>query len=226
MYSDKPFRKPFIARGSNLQRCVGCRLAVSLCICSELRSGPAVADFWLLMHHNEFYKPSNTGQLILHSIEGSGCSEWARLTMAPEFERLMQSRAHEACLVFPAADDYRERMITDTRQLGERPLFIIPDGTWRQARRIFRHSTYLQSLPVIEPEVAFSSQYRLRKSDPEHHLCTAEIAAALLMQLGDKLAGERLLANFALFNARYAASRGRNLEGIEAVSAAVGSTEG
>lgn len=209
-------RKPFNARGSKVSRCENCRLPESCCICSALRHTQAAADFWLLMHHNEFYKPSNTGRLILQSFPSAGVSEWQRLSMTVEFEALLQQRPGDACLVFPEAPDYSHRMVRDVSDLSARPLFIIPDGTWRQARRIFRHSAYLQDLPVIEPEVLQHSRYFLRKSDTEHHLCTAEVAVALLEQLGDREGAEVLIHNFRLFNEGYYASKGRNLQVAEA----------
>lgn len=210
---DHPFpRKPFNARGSKVVRCDACRLPESFCICSDICVAESAADFWLLMHHNEFYKPSNTGRQILQTFPGSGVSEWQRLHMQPEFETLLKQRNGSVCLVFPEAPDYKHRMITNTLELEGRPLFVIPDGTWRQARRIFRHSEYLQDLPVIEPRVLKESSYFLRSSDHEHHLCTAEIAVALLVQLGDELGASALMHNFKLFNDRYHASKGRNLQ--------------
>ena len=34
-------------------------------------------------------------------------------------------------------------MVEYEPKAGKRPVFIILDGTWRQARRMFRHSRYL-----------------------------------------------------------------------------------
>ncbi|KAA0874510.1 tRNA-uridine aminocarboxypropyltransferase [Nitrincola tapanii] len=206
-----PARRPFLARGSKVKRCPACQLAISFCACQDYKQVQSIADFWLLMHHDEFYKPSNTGQLILKTFPQSGCSEWARLQMAESFELLLQRRQHNACLVFPIESDYVHREVTDLETLGDTPLFIILDGTWRQARRMFRHSPYLAQLPVFQPQVERGSHYQLRSSGPEHHLCTAEIAVAVLEQLGDETAAAALAHNFALFNQRYAASKGRFL---------------
>ncbi|QEW08210.1 tRNA-uridine aminocarboxypropyltransferase [Nitrincola iocasae] len=211
--TDHPFpRKPFNARGSKVVRCDACRLPESFCICADICVAESAADFWLLMHHNEFYKPSNTGRQILQTFPGSGVSEWQRLQTQPEFETLLKQRKGSICLVFPEAPDYKHRMIKNTLELEGRPLFVIPDGTWRQARRIFRHSEYLQDLPVIEPRVLEGSCYFLRNSGPEHHLCTAEVAVALLAQMGDDIGASALLHNFKLFNERYYAAKGRNLQ--------------
>lgn len=208
-------RKPFNARGSKVVRCQICCLPVASCICSEIQKTEPLADFWLLMHHNEFYKPSNTGRLICNSFPSTGVSEWQRLSMPSAFESVLQARKSSACIVFPKASDYQHRMIEDVALLSDRPLFIIPDGTWRQARRIFRHSPYLQDLPVIEPNVFMKSRYFLRKAEQDHHLCTAEVAVALLEQMGDLQGAEVLMHNFNLFNQKYYAAKGRNRQVAE-----------
>lgn len=205
-------RKPFNARGSKVIRCQCCCLPTQSCICAELQQTEAMADFWLLMHHNEFYKPSNTGRLICHSFPNTGVSEWQRLFMSPEFETQMNARKASMCIVFPEAPDYKHRMIKDPSEIPEKPLFIIPDGTWRQARRIFRHSHYLQDLPVIEPTILSRSNYFLRKSKQDNHLCTAEVAIALLEQIGDLCAAEILINNFNVFNQGYFAAKGRSMQ--------------
>lgn len=205
-------RKPFNARGSKVIRCDSCCLPKVSCICADLKQCESQADFWLLMHHNEFYKPSNTGRLICHTFPSTGVSEWQRLSMPSDFESALMARKESACIVFPAAPDYQHRMIDDPAELPDRPLFIIPDGTWRQARRIFRHSAYLQDLPVIEPKVLSRSRYFLRKAELDHHLCTAEVTVALLEQYGDLNAAEALMHNFNLFNQKYYAAKGRNLQ--------------
>ena len=211
--SSHPYpRKPFNARGSKVTRCQRCCLPETSCICAALKQADSMADFWLLMHHNEFYKPSNTGRIICHTFPDTGVSEWQRLAMSPAFEDTLIKRRSSACIVFPAEADYQHRMIECPSELPDRPLFIIPDGTWRQARRIFRHSEYLQDLPVIEPKALAKSSYFLRKADIDHHLCTAEVAIALLEQMGDQQASDALMHNFNLFNQKYYAAKGRSMQ--------------
>ncbi|EXJ10427.1 MULTISPECIES: tRNA-uridine aminocarboxypropyltransferase [Nitrincola] len=210
MHSQYP-RKPFVARGSNVIRCDDCKLPAVACMCSDTLTSQASCDFWLLMHHDEFYKPTNTGRLIQRTFSSTQCSRWSRLEPTEDLISALADPEVSPCIVFPEAPDYADRMIKDLSELPNRPLFIIPDGTWRQARRIFRHSRYLDTLPVIEPTIAFDSRYSLRSSGEENHVCTAEVAAALLFQIGDAEAGNTLLQNFETFNQRYYASKGRNL---------------
>jgi DTW domain-containing protein YfiP len=102
---------------------------------------------------------------------------------------------------------------------GRMPVFIILDGTWRQCRRIFRKSPYLETLPVLPLATQRLTRYRLRKPAFAAHLCTAEVAAELLTQSGDVMAGEVLDDYFDVFNDSYAASR--RFEKLETPTAAM-----
>jgi DTW domain-containing protein YfiP len=169
----------------------------------------ASCQFWLLTHHNEFYKPTNTGRLILDSVRHTRIFEWSRLDPPQELLDALEDPRYAPCIVFPAGEDYQARMIEETPTDGRIPVFIILDGTWRQARRMFRHSRYLQHLPVIEPRTERLSRYALRRSTVAHHLCTAEVAIALLEQQGDMAAAAHLEGYFDRFNRNYIESRRR-----------------
>lgn len=210
MKIDNPPRKPFVARGSGVKRCDDCRLPVEVCICEWRIQVDASCHFWLLTHRYEFYKPTNTGRLILDTIKYSRVFEWSRTEPPEEFLDALADDRFAPCIVFPAGEDYQHRMLgTAQRNDGRIPVFIILDGTWRQARRMFRHSRYMEHLPVIEPSTDRLSRYQLRRSKIDHHLCTAEVAVALLEQVGDVEAAMTLEAYFDRFNASYMATRRR-----------------
>ncbi|WP_220183912.1 tRNA-uridine aminocarboxypropyltransferase [Marinobacterium marinum] len=206
---DNPPRKPFVARGSGVLRCEGCRLPQEVCICEWRYRVPAACQFWLLTHRYELYKPTNTGRLILDSIEGTRIFEWSRTEPSDELMAALNDERYAPCLVFPAGDDYQERMVHQVGGEGRIPVYIILDGTWRQARRMFRHSRYLQHLPVIEPQTDRLSRYQLRRSTIDQHLCTAEVAVALLEQVGNQAAADHLEGYFERFNRSYIATRRR-----------------
>jgi len=58
--------------------------------------------------------------------------------------------------------------------------FIILDGTWKEARRIFRKSDFLQNLPIVSLEPDYISTYDLRRGAGEGNLCTIEAAIEIL----------------------------------------------
>ena len=208
-YDSNAPRKPFIARGSRINRCLSCLLPKKRCICCEKPLVESKAVFWLLTHHDELYKPTNTGRLIVDAIKGSRVFEWSRTEPEQCFIDALQNPDYYPCIVFPSGEGYENRMIsanTITAQ-NKTPAFIILDGTWRQARRMFRLSRYLDHLPVIQAESAFKSGYHLRQAAEEHHLCTAEVGVSMLQDINDTLGAEALGAYFQLFNAEYLQAR-------------------
>jgi DTW domain-containing protein len=202
-----PPRKPFVARGSKIARCDRCLLPQLRCICEYRVQVEAKARFWLLTHRHEVYKPTNTGRLILDTIARSRSFQWSRTEPEPELLEQLANPAMDPYLVFPSAPDYAQRMVEFEPKAGRDPVFIILDGTWRQARRMFRHSRYLDQVPVIEPRSLRQTRYDLRTQAEDHHLCTCEVAAALLEQIGDTHSAEVLDAYFEVFNEVYHASR-------------------
>ena len=209
---DNPPRKPFVTRGANVKRCEQCRLPITACICEYRSEVESQVEFVVLMHRYETYKPTNTGRLIADSIAKTHVIEWqGRKEPGDELTALLNDPAYQPMIVFPPAEDYLERMTSpvQVQQNAGKPLLILLDGTWRQARRIFRHSDYLQHLPVISLDEVRESSYGLRKAIHEGQLCTAEVAIALLEQLGDEPAANHLNAYFKRFNQHYVASRGR-----------------
>jgi DTW domain-containing protein YfiP len=209
---ENPPRKPFVTRGANVRRCEQCRLAISACICEYRSEVEASVEFVLLMHRYETYKPTNTGRLIADSIANTRTIEWqGRKEPGEVLQSLLNDPSYQPIIVFPPSEDYLDRMTSSAAVLadGRKPLFILLDGTWRQARRMFRHSDYLQNLPVISLDEMRVSNYGLRKAIHEGQLCTAEVAVALLEQMEDQSAADHLAAYFDRFNKHYVASRGR-----------------
>ncbi|WP_027857973.1 tRNA-uridine aminocarboxypropyltransferase [Marinobacterium jannaschii] len=200
-------QKPFVARGSNIERCEACLLPQRGCICDYRVSVEARARFWLLTHRYETLKPTNTGRLITDTIEGSDLFRWSRTEPDTRFLQALDDPAIDPYIVFPEGEDYQHRMVEFEHKPGRQPVFIILDGTWRQARRMFRHGRYLDRLPVIQPSTTRTSRYMLRKAQHDHHLCTAEVAVAMLEQIGDQASADVLEAYFDIFNQHYRASR-------------------
>jgi DTW domain-containing protein YfiP len=181
--------RPFLARGGPKgERCEGCRLRPSHCICALRPSLPTQAGVCLLMHDAEPLKPSNTGWLIADVVQDTFAFGWSRTAVHPELTALLQDPQWQPVVVFPGEFvEPPERVIhalpTHALHAGKRPLFILLDATWSEARKMFRKSPYLDGFPVLSLQPEQISHYRLRRSKREDHFCTSEVAA-LCLQLG------------------------------------------
>jgi DTW domain-containing protein len=204
--------KPFVARGANIHRCTGCRLPPGHCICSLRPNATSNAGYCLLMGDIEALKPSNTGWLIADVVPDTWAFQWSRTVVDPALLALLQDPKWQPYVVFPPEYTAVSRVVSaplaPAETGGRRPLFVLLDGTWSEARKMFRKSPYLDGLPVLGLHPEHASRYRLRRSAQDHHFCTAEIAALCLDLAGDAAAAEALDAWFGVFSERYLIARG------------------
>jgi DTW domain-containing protein YfiP len=90
---------------------------------------------------------------------------------------------------------------------AKRPLFVLLDGTWSEARKMFRKSPYLDRLPVLSLRPEQVSSYALRRSRREDHFCTSEVASLCLALAGDARASRVLDATLDVFTHHYVQAR-------------------
>lgn len=195
-------------RGFRIARCSRCHLPNVACICEFAPKIETKANFWLIMAELEYLKPTNTGKLIAESIENTYAFTWKRTEPPQNLIEMINSNKYNPYIVFPDdVDDYKIRVKEYEEVEGKEPAFIILDGTWSQARKMFRKSDYLKDLPLISLKTNKKSEYVLRNPSDDNHLCTVEVAIELLNIIGDKKASKELLDYFKLFLKYYLAGK-------------------
>jgi DTW domain-containing protein YfiP len=196
--------KPFVARGSRAPRCPGCRVIFSHCLCALRPHIASRAGMCLIMYDVEPLKPSNTGWLIADVVTDTAAFGWSRTEVDPALLALLADPQWQAYVVFPGEFVPAERVVTEVLPVaGKRPLFILLDATWPEARKMFRKSPYLNHLPVLSLQPEQLSRYRLRRSKRDDHLCTSEVAALCLELAGEQHASEVLDAYLEVFTNHY-----------------------
>jgi DTW domain-containing protein YfiP len=198
--------KPFMARGGiKGERCPGCRLVPSHCICALLPEVPAQSGMCLLMADIEPLKPSNTGWLIADVVPDTFAFGWARTEVDPALLALLADPKWQPYVVFPGEFVEPERVVQAVQPLhaSQRPLFILLDATWPEARKMFRKSPYLNRLPVLSLAPEQVSRYQLRRSKRDDHFCTSEVASLCLELAGDVHAADTLQAYLEVYTHHY-----------------------
>ncbi|MBX9794788.1 MAG: DTW domain-containing protein [Burkholderiaceae bacterium] len=203
--------KPFLARGGfKRERCAGCRLLPSHCMCALRPAVPTRSGVCLLMADIEPLKPSNTGWLIADVVADTFAFGWARTETDPALLALLSDPQWQPYVVFPGEYVAPERVVHSVQPpdvlggaTGKRPLFILLDATWSEARKMFRKSPYLDHLPVLSLKPDQISRYQLRRSRRDDHFCTSEVAALCLHLAGERVAEETLGAYLDVFTHHY-----------------------
>lgn len=70
--------------------------------------------------------------------------------------------------------------------------YVVIDGTWQEARKIYNKSPYLHDLPTVKVETSAASIYTLRRNQKESGLCTAECVVEVLKAEGFEELAENL----------------------------------
>ena len=206
-------------------------MVVSHCLCAVRPVLATRAGVCLIMADIEALKPSNTGWLIADVVTDTFAFGWARTEVDPALLALLADPQWQPYVVFPGEFVAAQRVVTqlishnaapqfpagppqgelapsggsDPRSGGAwgRPLFILLDATWPEARKMFRKSPYLDKLPVLSLASDQISRYKLRRSRRDDHFCTSEVAALCLDLAGEPLAAQTLEAYLDVFTHHY-----------------------
>lgn len=201
--------RQFVTRGSNIARCDECMLSKSNCLCHLPIQTSNQCAIALIMAHGEYYKPSNTGQLIAKVISDNYAFRWSRTEVEPMLIELINDKQFQPVVIFVHDNIGPDRQIHTPPELdeGKRYLFIFIDGTWRQAKKMMNKSPYLDSLPVLQLPKEQLQRYILRTSAHEHHLSTAEVAINLFELCQFEQAKTELSHLYDEFKRRYLLSK-------------------
>ncbi|GGB01046.1 DTW domain-containing protein YfiP [Agarivorans gilvus] len=176
----------FKGRGARRARCSRCQMPQQHCFCEQAILQNSACGFVLLMHNMEVLRPSNTGRFVADLIPDTYAYIWSRTEPNTELLALCQQDQWQPYVVFPAAFSPSERVKHKVELAhGKKPLFILLDGSWREARKMFHQSPWLDKFPVISVAADQASQYGLRSRPIKGQWATAEVAAQLLAMSGE-----------------------------------------
>lgn len=146
----------------------------------------------LLQHPSESGHALNTARLATLGLQN------AELLVGERFEELdehLGDARYRACLLFPGDD--AELLSADTPRDDPRPtLLVVPDGTWRKARKLLYLNPELSALPRLALPDGTSSRYRLRKAPVAGALSTLEAVVTALNLLESPARFDALLRPF------------------------------
>jgi DTW domain-containing protein YfiP len=124
----------------------------------------------MIVHPNEANSTVGTAWILRRSISNLA---WIRSTgdeldQNPNFLKWIESKELSPLLLFPgpSALNLNTASLEDWQAITpkpRRPLFIVIDGSWSEARGILRKSALLQSLPRVSFEAAQPSEYGFKK---------------------------------------------------------------
>ena len=160
------------ARNKSENRCGRCWLFQPLCICARVPRLALLTKLRVLMHRRELALTTNTAQLACMALVNSELSVIGQPDAPLGLEQLI-APGENAALLYPGPDaiELNEKTV---RELPRPLTLIVPDGTWRQARRIAHRVESVPGVLRVKLPPGEPSTYRLRHSPHEGHLATFE----------------------------------------------------
>ncbi|MBM7059466.1 DTW domain-containing protein [Pseudomonas sp. UL073] len=155
--------------------CPRCTRPLEHCLCALIPSLDSRTRLLILQHPSETRHALNTARLAALGLRN------AELVVGERFDDLATRLAqpgYRACLLFPG--EQAQPLAAHAAQVDEPLLLVVPDGTWRKARKLLHCNPLLDALPRVSLPDGLSSRYRLRKAPAEGALSTLEAIVVAL----------------------------------------------
>lgn len=186
-------------------QCARCLRPETHCLCALIPHLDSRTRVLILQHPSEVNHALNTARLAALGLNN------AELIVGEVFDdlpALLNPPGYQARLLFPADDaQLLEAYRSEGGEVGSTSmLLVVPDGTWRKARKLLHLNPLLAALPRVTLAQAVPSRYRLRKAPGPGALSTVEAIVQALQTLEAPKTFEALLRPFeALIDGQIAA---------------------
>ena len=171
-------------------QCLRCLRPLTHCLCPLIPDLDSRTRVLLLQHPSEVNHALNTARLAALGLIN------AELIVGEVFDdlpTLLNRPGYQARLLFPADDAQPMQAYEPT---DEPLLLVVPDGTWRKARKMLHINPLLAALPRVTLAEGGVSRYRLRKAPGPGALSTIEAIVQALQTLEAPVSFEPLLKPF------------------------------
>ncbi|PWB30400.1 DTW domain-containing protein [Pseudomonas sp. NDM] len=158
-------------------QCPRCLRPLTHCLCPLIPHLDSRTRVLLLQHPSEVSHALNTARLAALGLSN------AELIVGEVFEdlpTLLNRPGYQARLLFPAEDAQPMQAYGES---DEPLLLVVPDGTWRKARKMLHLNPLLAALPRVTLAEGGVSRYRLRKAPGPGALSTIEAIVQALETL-------------------------------------------
>ncbi|MBR7196563.1 DTW domain-containing protein [Pseudomonas sp. 14A] len=158
-------------------QCPRCLRPQTHCLCPLIPHLDSRTRVLLLQHPSEVSHALNTARLAALGLSN------AELIVGEVFEdlpKLLNRPGYQARLLFPAEDAQPLQVYAPNDQPM---LLVVPDGTWRKARKMLHLNPLLAALPRVTLAEGGVSRYRLRKAPGPGALSTIEAIVQALETL-------------------------------------------
>lgn len=159
-------------------RCERCQRPLDHCLCPLIPSLDSRTRVVLLQHPSEVSHALNTARLAALGLVNA---ELRVGEVFDDLQALLATPGYRPVLLFPG----EQAQVLSAYPAGDDTplLLIVPDGTWRKARKLLYLNPLLEALPRVTLGQVPPSRYRLRKAPEPGALSTIEAVVEALNAL-------------------------------------------
>ena len=168
------------------ERCETCGASATACLCDVVPRIELKTRICLVIHHRELSRRSNTGLLAVRALLNSEVRVRGEDREALDLQDLLTNQ-YRSFLFYPSSDavELNRGLVMQNATPIQ---LLVPDGTWRQARKIHSRHEELRDLPRVKISTPNNSIFQLRaQSKPERMATLQAIAYGLGIIEGDSV---------------------------------------
>ncbi len=177
-----------------------------LCICELIQPLTLATRVVVLAHFHDERKPTNTSRLVSLALTNAEVRLRGQLGKPLDADNLVDPDRLNL-LLYPAPDS--APLSRAVLEAGRPVTLIVPDGNWRQARRVRRRVPGLADLRCVRLAPGPPSRYRLRSQPDPRRVSTFEAVARALGELEGAAVRSQLEALFEVMVERTLWLRGK-----------------
>ena len=163
------------------------------CFCDQLIQINSALSWSVIMHRRESYLSSNTGRLAKNTFENCDIHLRGDIDNPLDWEEIIP-KDKLTYFLFPSEDAI---CISELVSISPDKLhFIVPDGSWSQAKKVHRRESALKNIPCVKlEEKKYVSNYHCRKQPKPNFLCTYESMGKVIESIEGESQVESLKKN-------------------------------
>lgn len=172
--------------------CYECRRPKAVCICSTIENVDNQSHVVILQHPSESRHPLGSAKIAQLCLNRITLLKGESFTLDKKLNYILENENCYLLYPYENAQELSDKLCTSQDKIT----FIILDGTWKKARKIYHSSENLRSLPLLKFSQADKSDYRIRKQPTELGLSTIETVIKCLSIIEPDLNTNALAVTF------------------------------
>lgn len=198
-------------RETKSDRCDRCKVNYRLCFCEFLKPIEIKTPVQIIMHIGELNLTSNTVNLLKKVHENCSVNIRGDKNNQIDYKDLLLEDTHEPLYLFP--DENAIPLNLEFLTSLKKPInLIVPDGTWRQAKKIKRRVSEFENIKSVTLPEKHYSKYKLRNSPKIGMLSTFEAISKALGIIEGNEVEERLNKIFKIMVQQNLKARARPID--------------